>query len=86
MFGKSLIATGRRSSINGTTMKTENGINLKRSVVVRFNYGELINKRFEGLDDLCTCRFSLRVRFPPRMSLSSSLELMRTSDTRSFEP
>ena len=38
MLGKSLSATGRRSSMNGTMRKTEKGMSRSRSVVVRLSY------------------------------------------------
>lgn len=44
IFGKSLSATGRRSSMNGTMMNTEKGTSRNRSWVVRFSW----KKRFSG--------------------------------------
>jgi len=40
MLGKSLSATGRRSSMNGTMRKTEKGMSRSRSVVVRLSCRE----------------------------------------------
>ena len=38
MLGKSLIATGKSSSMNGTMTKTEKGISRRRSCVVRLSW------------------------------------------------
>lgn len=43
MLGKSLSATGRRSSMKGTIRNTEKGTNRSRSCVVRFNWKKTIS-------------------------------------------
>lgn len=49
MFGKSLMATGKRSSMNGTTTKTEKGMRRSKSVVVRLNYTPSTNSKYISL-------------------------------------
>lgn len=44
IFGKSLSATGKRNSMNGTIMKTEKGTSRSKSCVVRFNWNQKLNK------------------------------------------
>jgi len=67
IFGNNFNATGRRSSINGTTMKTENGTSLSKSCVVRLSYVPIIiniTANSAG-SDVLTCRRSLRVKLSP---------------------
>lgn len=44
IFGKSLSATGRRNSMNGTMTKTEKGTSRNRSCVVRFNWRQRFSR------------------------------------------